>query len=457
MKLYCPSVKYRIESTLDTYMEIPTSLQPVWDRFNGNMGSLWMFIQDVGNLADEKDEKATAQFYRSMADVFGADISEIESYMEELNIPGPDAEIDLTPELKLKMEAELAELRAPDTQADFTVWAKQNPIKLILFYNVVQTAKKQPPAHGKILRRSALVMMFSFFEILLSDLINTSFLLHPDALTKPEEQHISLSELREITPLAMEDVERFFIAKEVDGIMRESLRKQLSYFKEKLGITLNVNPKLRESLNEIAQRRNLIVHNDAIVDKLYLASISESYRTAVGIEKGVRLNVTRAYLTSAYETLYIFSSILIQLCWRKWLKIDSETADRALSDGIFSLLEKERHLAVKELADFAPKNKVSQLYSQLISINVAIAERELGDQVALAKTIKKIAEFPASIDTKIALSVLLKNYEKTYLHLEQAADNGEVFHHYSLDWPLFRPIKHEARLIEIFAKRDQIF
>lgn len=430
-------------------MESPKSLQPIWNRFVANMGSLWMLVQEIGNLADEFDNEETTRLLKSTAEIFGASLAEIQNDLAERDLPGSDAEIDLTPELAKKLEAEFAAFRSPEVQANFIDWLKENPSKINAWYKVIQSVTKQPPARGKILRRSALIMMFSFYELLISDLIKAYYLLHPEGLPAPDDQHISLRDLRGMNPSGLDEIEKFFIEKEVDKVLRESTKKQLQYFKDALTIQLPMDTKLREALKEIAQRRNLIVHNDGIVDSFYLANVPKEFCEARGIEKNVRLNVTPAYILYAYETVFGFSCLLVQLCWRKWFKDDSGKADQALSDSIFSLLEKERYFALKELAIYSTRVDLTSMYAQLITVNTAIAARDSGDRIMLTKQIKKIAGYPLSPETKIALSVLREEYKKTYDLLDMAKNEGKTTH-ISIDWPLFRPIRNEERLIKFF-------
>lgn len=430
-------------------MESPKSLQPIWNRFVANMGSLWMLVQEIGNLADEIDDEETTRLLKSTAEIFGASLAEVENDLADRDLPGSDAEIDLTPELTKKLEAEFADFRSPEVQANYLEWLKNNPSKIKPWYRVVQSVTKQPPARGKILRRGALIMMFSFYELLISDLIKAHYLLYPNALPAPEEQQVSLSDLRGMNPSGIDEIEKFFVEKEADKVLRENTKKQLQYFKDTLTVQLPADTKLRDALKEIAQRRNLFVHNDGIVDSFYLASVPKEFCEARGIEKGVRLNVTPAYILSAYETLFGFSCLLVQLCWRKWIKDDAEKADQALSESIFSLLEKERYFGLKELTSYAARVKLSSMYEQLIAVNSAIAARDSNDRNLLAKQIKKIAGYPLSPNIQIALSVLREDYEKTYALLVQAKTDGQT-NHISIDWPLFRPIRNDERLKTFF-------
>lgn len=430
-------------------MNTPTSLLPIWDRFVGNMGSLWFFLQEIGKLADEKEQDELEELTRSVAEIFGFDPNELNNYFGQLLIPTSETEIDISPELIKKVKDELAELKTTDAQTAYKEWVDKNPDKLIPLYKLIQRTTKQPPAHGKILRRGAFVMMYSFFEMLLADLVRVFYSMYTDALTQSDKRMISLSELREFSSLSISDIENHFIAKEVDNILRENLQKQLDYFKGKPGISLAPLSKYREALNEISQRRNLIMHTDGFVDDRYLAITSAEFRETRGIEKNVRLNITMEYFQAAFDTLLIFGAAITQICWRKWLKSDGGKADKALSDVIFFALERGRCLAVRELAQMTPNLKVSLPYSLAITLNHAIAERELGEKKNLARLIKELSGFPMSPDLKIALSVLREDYERTYELLQQAKKDEQIYK-MSIDWPLFHPIRYEERLIEIF-------
>jgi len=435
-------------------MEPITTLNPVWNRFLGNMGSAWSLLNDMGTFADKKDEEETTRLLTSAADIFGTDLDEIKRDMAAMELPDFDSEIDLTPELVERMNRDFAELRSLDVQENYAEWLKKNPQHIIPLYNIIKDVKTGPAARGKILRRGALITMFSFYELLIADLIKTHYAINPKALPRPEEQKISLADLRGINPDGLEEIEKYFIAKEADNVLRDNSRKQLQYFKDKLKVQVSISDYLKDAFWELSQRRNLIVHNDGIVDELYLSSVDKSYIRTLGLEKGMRLNVTPEYILHAYDTLLELGGTITQLCWRRWLKSDTEKADRSLSESIFTLLEKGRYTPVKNLAKFAAEIKLSSPSDLIILVNRAIAERETQDSKGLEKSLRKIAGFPSSMERDIALSLLDGDQEKAYELLIVAKEEGKI-QRFSFRWPLFIPVQNEPRFISLFEKTDE--
>ena len=292
-------------------------------------------------------------------------------------------------------------------------------------------------------------MMFSFYEALVSELVKTHYMLYQDALPGPEEQKISLADLRSMTPVSADDIERFFIFKEADSVLRENSRKQLQYFKEKLNVPFTISSNLKDAFWEASQRRNLIVHNDGVVDNMYLSSVPKAFCAAHGIEKDVRLNVTPQYILQVYDCLFELGCILVQACWRRWLKKDTEKADTAFNESIFSLLEKKRYAAVKNLARFAATIKPAPNFELPITVNKAIADQETNDHPGFEKSLRKIAGFPESLDKGIVFCLLKGEYDEAYLLLCKARETGNISR-FSLQWPIFRKIKSEPRFIALF-------
>lgn len=430
-------------------MEPITTLNPVWNRFLGNMGSAWSLLNDMGTFADKKDEEETTRLLTSAADIFGTDLDEIKRDMAAMELPDFDSEIDLTPELVERMNRDFAELRSLDVQENYAEWLKKNPQHIIPLYNIIKDVKTGPAARGKILRRGALITMFSFYELLIADLIKTYYAIYPSALPQPEEQKISLADLRSINPNSLEEIENYFIVREADHVLRDNSRKQLQYFKNKLKVQIDLSSYLRDAFWELSQRRNLIVHNDGIVDELYLSSVDKKYIRSLELEKGMRLNVTPEYILHTYDTLLELGCTMAQICWRRWIKSDADKADRSLSETIFTLLEKGRYGPVKNLAKFAIESKISQPYDLIVAINKAIAERETQDSKGLEKSVRKIAGFPSSMERDIALSLLEGDHERAFELLQVAKDDGKI-QHFSFHWPLFIPVQNDPRFISLF-------
>lgn len=425
--------------------DIDATLTGIWNQFNANLGTLWAFSQQIGRLADEQDKTDISELARKLSLVFDEDVTDIQ---KDLSRWFPDSDdIEITPEGITTLVAELKDLNSDDFKQTIVAWSNENPEMAHELSGLLRIAFKQPPAHAKLLRWGALINLVSFFEILEWKLICAFYLLVCQALPS-EEMTIKVAELRGLESL--DEVNKYIIHKEADSVIREGLLNQLKYFKDRLIIDkMKLMKDSRDELVEIVQRRNLLVHNQGIVNQIYLTHVSKQYLQDKRIKKDCILHVSAKYLDRALDTVHLFGFVLSQLCWRKWVKDKHEAADKVFAEFSFDTLTQGRFDLTKRTAHCAAAMGISKQWHRIITINQAIAFRELGEIDKIRGLLKKYEWTPMPIDIEIGLSTLREDYERTYLLLEQAAYSGDL-KKISKDWPLFKPIRQEVRFVQVF-------
>ena len=107
-----------------------------------------------------------------------------------------------------------------------------------------------------------------------ADLLNFYYLSYPAALPS-DGKLLSLADLREIG--SIDEAEKFLIMKEIDAFLHDSTEGQIDYFIKRFKVDLKcVSPYLNWLL-EVFLRRNLFVHNNGIVNKIYLKRADKDY------------------------------------------------------------------------------------------------------------------------------------------------------------------------------------
>jgi len=421
--------------------------QQIWLRFNGNIGALWSFSNKIGKIADSTDRLAITEFAHKLSDFFDTDpVVEEEELLKYISLEN-NSELAITPEKYEEYKEGFALLRSDEFKQKLERVSKESPSKARSFYNLWRTALFQPIANGMLLRRSCLVSLVSFFELLESDLIQSFYFRFPNALGKPEERLISLSNIREIGNLEL--IEYYFAQKESNTVLQEGITKQISYFKDRLSIEIKAISEYREALVELSQRRNLLVHNDGVVNDQYLSKVSEKYIKEKGILKGYPLNVSETYLSESIDTIHLVGFILLQLCWRKFSNEKQEQANKLFVETMVESLNQERYELVQKLALLSQAMKISKSTRWLININHAIALRETNEIQKARHLIKDLDSNQIPLSIKIAVNTLKEEYEKVYDLLKLAIQEDEI-KNISPEWPLFKPIRNEQKFKDIF-------
>ena len=310
---------------------------------------------------------------------------------------------------------------------------------------------KQSPRQGALLRRGALTTLVSSFDGLIADLIRLFYRRNPGAI--PEDNRaLSLAKLRELK--SVEDAENYLIFKEVDAVLWGSLQSQLEYLTKRLKVDLSPLDNERESLIEIFQRRNVLIHNGGIANRQYSENVSRALIEKYSVQEGEEIDVGEDYLSDALDTAYVAGVALVQQCWRKWDKADEESigrADKLIVNQLYDSLLERRFELTTRLARYAKgTNFRTDVRRRMAVINHAIALKRLGRQEDLEAALEGDWSSCAS-QFRLALHALKDEEDQFYDLLPGAAAAGEVEKGDLEDWPLFEHLRGTERYEEALS------
>jgi hypothetical protein len=431
----------------------PRDFSEIDSQFECNVQALRVFSQQIGELADQHDRAIVEEFTTNLSGLLEIDLTAIPDE-EDTCEPGNALAIETSSSTEAGVDSG-RDIPQDDTvtpPASKTMMLEQvkrlfqDPDRTSQFIKCCRSFSKQSPTQGPLLRRSALVILASYFDLLFSDLIQSFYLRHPTALPS-DEYVLSLADLRAIG--SIEEAERYLITKESDKVLRRSLEDQLGYLSNRPKIDLEPLTDCINDLTELVQRRNLLIHNDGIVNRIYLARVPQSYTEANEIEEGQQLHVDPQYLSNAIETVYVAGIILIQQCWRKWEKEESEQADGALIDHIYESLLEKRHALTIRLAQYGSSIDFATDHdSRIVTINRAIALKELGEIEEMERVLSERDWSSCATKFRLALHVLRDEEGSVFELLPKAIAVEEVGRQALEEWPLFRSLRTNQRFLE---------
>lgn len=249
--------------------------------------------------------------------------------------------------------------------------------------------------------RALLVAMVSSYDAFLGRLLRCVYLLKPEQLNA-SERTLSFSDLVDFGSV---DVAReHIISAEIESVLRKSHTEHFEYLEKRLAIPLRKGLDSWPTFVELTQRRNLFVHADGIVSRQYLKMCDENGVDVSEELLGKRLHVGPGYIDKAFDCLYEIGVKLAHTIWRKLAPDELQSADDALNETCYQLLESERYHLAHELLVFAttgqPRHS-SAFRRRMLVVNRAIAVKfglienvpwplesedwsDCGDQFALA-------------------------------------------------------------------------
>jgi hypothetical protein len=413
--------------------------------FAFNLGALRIFNEQIGILADEHDKNQLE--------------GQMKAVKECLEIAlGDRALLPLLGRLSLdQLESVLHEAQtkeheeaADKLRAAFQSFRQDTERQASFLGKLLSFVWEPMPMQGELLRRGAITILISYFEGLLADIIKEFYKRYPEAL--PEEvQALKLRDIRHLKSL--DEVKDYIISREIDSVLRKSLEDQLEYLSKRPKINLKPLERYKEQLIEIDQRRNLLVHNDSVVNRVYIERTPPELVQAYGITEGSRVPITQQYLSEAIDCVYVAGTILLQQSYRKWDKEDLEWADFHLHLAAYdSLLEGKYELTTK-LADFAKELKFSgERYKRLMAVNHAIALKELDRLQEMQSVIGALDWSACSIEFKISFHVLKDETDRVFELMPKAIASEELKRKDLEEWPLFKRLRTTERFQE-FVER----
>jgi hypothetical protein len=208
--------------------------------FTRNTESLEAFVNNVAPIA-EKHDKATGKkmdkFANQMFKIFGLPKGKIDKKKRKQAVEGVTE--DQVKQI-IQLTADLPRLTMPQAE---------------------------------LLYRSSFVMLVSYFDFLLSDLIHYFYRKYPESLSG-RDLPLTLSELKLLG--GVDEALDFVINKEAESVLYDSLEKQKLYLKNTLKIDTKDSIINWNRLIEAVERRHIIVHNDCKINRRYLTKVDPS-------------------------------------------------------------------------------------------------------------------------------------------------------------------------------------
>jgi len=391
-------------------------MKNVYDSFLENLKSIECFFNKLEPLALTHDESIITEYAESFKSCM----------IEELGI---NPEIVENGDFK-------DEIKANVTQE-----------KLEKFVMRVYKTPKIPPRNHEILTRSSFITLNNYFESLFSDLLTFYFKNYPGLLTD-KKISISISDLSKYS--SIEEANEDLIIREIENLLLELNFEELKkYFRDTLKISLEEKVINWERINEIRERRHIIVHNNSVVNKKYI----NRSNNIDNLKLGDNIQIDAKYFKNSLDEIKLAGALLIFNCWGAWDKENATDGIAEIMNLTFEMLKSGMFDYVIKLCEYAksnikPQNDDEEDYLLRIHYNNCIALKRLNNKEKLNQNLKKIKVGTLSPIFKLAHAILSDD-SATYLeHLEKAQLVDKLSYEKVLEWPLFEDIRLNPDLLE---------
>ena len=290
---------------------------------------------------------------------------------------------------------------------------------------------------ASLLLTSAFILLVSYFDFLLSDLIDTYYHTFTQALG--DKTLLTYGELKECTTID-EAIDRL-ISKKVESFSFKSFTDQISFFENELKVPLQQYITIWPPIQEIILRRNILVHNDGIVNSRYITGTTATQ--AQPPIQGTLLSVDPEYFSLSFAHMLIGGIIFTQTSLRKWFPDQLSVLDSRLSDIIDKLLSFKDYDTAYCLAMFSKQIATADEHNRhLLDIYYCLVLKRLGRDQDFKSEVTKLEKANLSLLNDIAFSAVRGLRKDFYEHLERAAQTDQI-HEYELFGSLYEDLKRE--------------
>lgn len=410
--------------------ELP--LEKIAKSFESNIQAIRVLNDTIGCIADDHDNKIKEEFKEKTMVALTAFLGDFKEEHKE-----QEHEEEEEKELSEKETEQMSEM------LNDILFSSGD------FRKAHKNYKKSAPKQGPILRRGALISLLGCFETLVARLIREFYKKYPEAFPS-ESKSLTLADLKEIGTI--EDAELHLVDTEIDSILRGNISSQINYFKKPLRVDTTPIETFLDKVVEVSQRRNIIVHNDGIVNKHYLSK-APSHLVPEKTKEGCTIEVSQEYIDDAIKTFYTVGLILLQQCFRKWEKNHIDSADSLLIESAFEALVDKQYDTVLFISDFVNNVTLANDSNKIILlVNHAIALRDTGNEEEMNLLLDNYDWSSVSLRFKLALHTLKKDDDNFYTTLEKTISAKEIECSELLEWPLFHPFQQVEKFKEIIIK-----
>lgn len=296
-----------------------------------------------------------------------------------------------------------------------------------------------------LLFRSAIVILKSYYDSLLTDLLDYYYRMYKKSIKK--EKKFTTDDL--LKYCSIEDLIDDIICEKVNSMILQPIKKTLSMIEQNEDLKINLYKEgiiNWDIVEELFQRRNIIVHNDGIINKHYLNNINKNldFLKKQELKEGCEITIDKKYFLNVFNELFLVGIIIIQKFWRKFDKDKLKDANKILIEDMYDLLIDKEWKIVERLGIFSRsiniKDKDDRLY---MDFNYLQSLKWQKKEDLLNEELKKYKVDELRPIYKLAIYALMSDKNNFYKNIKNAIIVDEITREGFFLWPLFREFRKD--------------
>ena len=297
------------------------------------------------------------------------------------------------------------------------------------------------PSREALLRASLLTMAVAGFEVLVGSLAARHYELHPGAIG--EQKRFSLKQVAAYDSIA--DIQDAAIAHQVYQLLQLPLDDWTKWLDQDSGLGIKVQSLAidYDVLEEIVQRRHVIVHNGGAVSAQYLERVKPSDTISPRSDRSYWS--TKATSTMPW-IIWIVSGISLGL--RVWAKDRPDAEDQAvfaLSARMEQLLFDGRWLPLRKLCSVGKMIASADVQHQIFKVNEWLSIKRLGGLSSIEQEIGDWDTSALGAQFQLVQLALLDMADQFFRLAPDVLAKGTIQVEQLKTWPVFDELRDDRR------------
>ena len=308
-------------------------------------------------------------------------------------------------------------------------------------YQKYEIAERQE----EILYSGSLMLLITYFENLVAGVLKKDFIKHPQRVSL-DTKSVSYKMLLEFENV--DTIKNYLIEQEVINKMYDSLEEWKKFFQKQLKLELLSWDKSFQKLQEVMARRNLFVHNNGIINNIYINLVKDSASDKIGKYVGV----DKDYIDSAIDLIeYNGISLVIEAWIKEYANNDAEV--NGITNMIYDeYLMTERWEMAKQLYEICLKsNKLCNADRILCQINRWQCYKWLGEYDKVKQEVDSMDLSALKTIYILGIFALKEKYDE-FFNLYDSQD--EIGIDELKEWPLFIGLRESEQYRKRFLKDE---
>lgn len=303
-------------------------------------------------------------------------------------------------------------------------------------------ALRNSDRNKRFLFNNAVVNCVTSYEQFVGFLFKSFYLQNSNCICK---KAISFEELREIG--SIDDARDYLINREIRDLMHGSIDEWQKHFKNVIKIDVNHYEINKKQISEIFSRRNLIVHNNSIVNSIYLKETSNNnYKIDDPVDSSIE------YINNVQNLLFINAFYLGIFCIDKmgYNKDEKENIVNTFANIAFNMMKNKKwELAKIIYSVIKDSKKMSKENREMYNINYLLCRANLNED----KVYDEIEEMDFSDKSnflKMGYYALMLKKNELIKVIKLMKD--EIYVDMINEWPIFFRVRNDKEYYEEVIK-----